>query len=614
MQLLDMEADAGTFHPATFLRSIGPETWNTAYVQPCRRPTDGRYGENPNRLQHYYQFQVILKPSPSNIQELYLGSLQKLGIDTNIHDIRFVEDNWESPTLGAWGLDWEVWLNGMEVTQFTYFQQVGGLECYPVSGEITYGLERLAMYLQNKDSIYDLVWTIGFDGKAVTYGDVFHQNEVEMSDFNFNHANMDALFKTFDDCEAESQKLIAANLPLPAYEMVMKASHAFNLLDARQAISVTERQRYILESKGSESEPFDLKRDITCYTILVSIGNQCNCQGHIMPIKPHLLLIAITTTFLTSGCGSSGGGGTTPSAATDPDSPSAPSDSVPVIAIDESNVELIVSAIFSPISGSSGLGVLADSSSPTRLSKPRPAKGIAIDENENCSRGGNFNISGDITPELDGSLSAGDTFKITYNNCQEESETLQGSVTFSIIETKGQGGALAIDPDTPLFGLTEDAYLVQEMNFDQFTLTSLGGSTVVTHGQSRLETRIRSGNRGSQTITNFIDLASQVDEVTVVYNNYVLDEDRGTDAGESYDLTTLDGNASIRQDNSQIIYKIDTIIPFGIANSLYQGAANIISGSDIVKVTHMDRTTYTVELDKSSDGTTDYTTEITIQF
>lgn len=246
MQPLDMEVGAGTFHPATFLRSIGPETWNTAYVQPCRRPTDGRYGENPNRLQHYYQFQVILKPSPGNIQDLYLGSLESLGINTQVHDIRFVEDNWESPTLGAWGLGWEVWLNGMEVTQFTYFQQVGGLECYPVSGEITYGLERLAMYLQNKDSIYDLVWTLGPDGTPVTYGDVFHQNEVEMSDYNFNHANVEALFKTFDECESQSLALIEKNLPLPAYEMVMKASHAFNLLDARQAISVTERQRYIL--------------------------------------------------------------------------------------------------------------------------------------------------------------------------------------------------------------------------------------------------------------------------------------------------------------------------------------------------------------------------------
>jgi glycyl-tRNA synthetase alpha chain len=254
MQPLDMEVGAGTFHPATFLRAIGPETWNTAYVQPCRRPTDGRYGENPNRLQHYYQFQVILKPSPSNIQDLYLGSLHQLGIDTSIHDIRFVEDNWESPTLGAWGLGWEVWLNGMEVTQFTYFQQVGGIECYPVSGEITYGLERLAMYLQNVDSIYDLVWTVGPDGTPVTYGNVFHQNEVEMSDFNFNHANVDYLLKAFDECEAQSTRLIAANLALPAYEMVMKASHAFNLLDARQAISVTERQRYILRVRTLAKE------------------------------------------------------------------------------------------------------------------------------------------------------------------------------------------------------------------------------------------------------------------------------------------------------------------------------------------------------------------------
>jgi len=246
LQPLDMEVGAGTFHPATFLRAIGPETWNSAYVQPCRRPTDGRYGENPNRLQHYYQFQVALKPSPSNIQELYLDSLTHLGLDNTTHDIRFVEDNWESPTLGAWGLGWEVWLNGMEVTQFTYFQQVGGLECYPVTGEITYGLERIAMYLQNVNSIYDLVWTKRPDGSVVTYGDVFHQNEVEMSDFNFNEANVDFLFQTFDTCESESNKLIEKGLPLPAYEMVMKASHAFNLLDARQAISVTERQRFIL--------------------------------------------------------------------------------------------------------------------------------------------------------------------------------------------------------------------------------------------------------------------------------------------------------------------------------------------------------------------------------
>lgn len=245
MQPLDMEVGAGTFHPATFLRSIGPEPWRTAYVQPSRRPTDGRYGENPNRLQHYYQFQVILKPSPDNIQELYLDSLRLLGFDPLIHDVRFVEDNWESPTLGAWGLGWEVWLNGMEVTQFTYFQQVGGLECRPVSGEITYGLERLAMYIQGVESIYDLVWTRGPQG-VVTYGDVFHQNEVEQSAYNFEHADTEALFNWFDVCEKESQKLIEAGLPLPAYEQVMKASHTFNLLDARHAISVTERQRFIL--------------------------------------------------------------------------------------------------------------------------------------------------------------------------------------------------------------------------------------------------------------------------------------------------------------------------------------------------------------------------------
>ncbi|MDQ2076811.1 glycine--tRNA ligase subunit alpha [Marinimicrobium sp. ABcell2] len=246
LQPLDMEVGAGTFHPATFLRAIGPETWNAAYVQPCRRPTDGRYGENPNRLQHYYQFQVALKPSPENIQELYLDSLRELGIDTHVHDIRFVEDNWESPTLGAWGLGWEVWLNGMEVTQFTYFQQVGGLECYPVTGEITYGLERIAMYLQGVDSIFDLVWTVNPNGDKVTYGDVFHQNEVEMSRFNFEEADVEFLFHSFDVYERESQRLIEQNLPLPAYEMVMKASHAFNLLDARHAISVTERQRFIL--------------------------------------------------------------------------------------------------------------------------------------------------------------------------------------------------------------------------------------------------------------------------------------------------------------------------------------------------------------------------------
>ena len=231
IQPLDMEVGAGTFHPQTFLKSIGPEPMSSAYVQPCRRPTDGRYGENPNRLQHYYQFQVVLKPSPDNIQELYLGSLAAMGIDTLTHEVRFVEDNWESPTLGAWGLGWEIWLNGMEVTQFTYFQQVGGLECSPVTGEITYGLERLAMYIQGVDSIYDLVWADGPLGR-VTYGDVFHQNEVEQSTYNFEYANVEA------------------NLPLPAYEQVMKASHAFNLLDARHAISVTERQRYILRVRA----------------------------------------------------------------------------------------------------------------------------------------------------------------------------------------------------------------------------------------------------------------------------------------------------------------------------------------------------------------------------
>lgn len=245
LQPLDLEVGAGTFHPATFLRAVGPESWNTAYVQPCRRPTDGRYGENPNRLQHYYQFQVILKPSPKNIQNLYLESLDSLGLDLTVHDIRFVEDNWESPTLGAWGLGWEVWLNGMEVTQFTYFQQVGGLECHPVSGEITYGIERIAMYLQRVDSIYDIVWTDSPNG-VVTYGDVFKQNEVEMSAFNFEHADIDLLFRYFDECETQCNKLIKVNLPLPAYEQVLKASHYFNLLDARNAISVTERQRFIL--------------------------------------------------------------------------------------------------------------------------------------------------------------------------------------------------------------------------------------------------------------------------------------------------------------------------------------------------------------------------------
>ena len=245
VQPLDLEVGAGTFHPATFLRSIGPEPWNAAYVQPCRRPTDGRYGQNPNRMQHYYQFQVVMKPAPENIQELYLESLAAVNIDPEVHDIRFVEDNWESPTLGAWGLGWEVWLNGMEVTQFTYFQQAGGLECRPVLGEITYGTERLAMYLQGVDSVFDLVWT-SVGGRNITYGEVFLQNEIEQSHYNFEHANVAALFGWFDTCEQEARKLVDLGLPLPAYEQVLKASHTFNLLDARRAISVTERQRYIL--------------------------------------------------------------------------------------------------------------------------------------------------------------------------------------------------------------------------------------------------------------------------------------------------------------------------------------------------------------------------------
>lgn len=245
LQPYDMEVGAGTFHPATFLRSIGPQPWAAAYVQPSRRPTDGRYGENPNRLQHYYQYQVVIKPSPLSIQDIYLDSLTMLGIDPLVHDIRFVEDNWESPTLGAWGLGWEVWLNGMEVTQFTYFQQVGGLDCKPVTAEIVYGLERIAMYLQGVDSVYDLVWTDGPLGQ-VFYGDVYHQNEVQMSAYNYEHANIDMLFSQFENFETECNALIEKGLTLPAYEMVLKTSHTFNLLDARHAISVTERQRYIL--------------------------------------------------------------------------------------------------------------------------------------------------------------------------------------------------------------------------------------------------------------------------------------------------------------------------------------------------------------------------------
>jgi glycyl-tRNA synthetase alpha chain len=240
LQPYDMEVGAGTFHTATFLRAIGPEPWKAAYVQPSRRPKDGRYGENPNRLQHYYQYQVVLKPSPMDIQDRYLESLRAIGVNPGEHDIRFVEDDWESPTLGAWGLGWEVWLDGMEVTQFTYFQEVGGLACKPVLGEITYGLERLAMYLQGKESIYDLVWTPG-----VSYRDVYHQNEVEQSRYNFELANVDLLFGLFKSCESEAKRLIDAHCVLPAYEMVMKCSHAFNLLDARGSISVTERAAYI---------------------------------------------------------------------------------------------------------------------------------------------------------------------------------------------------------------------------------------------------------------------------------------------------------------------------------------------------------------------------------
>ena len=272
MQPYDMEMGAGTFHTATYIRAIGPEPWAAAYVQPSRRPTDGRYGENPNRLQHYYQFQVVIKPSPLDIQELYLDSLKMLGLDPLVQDIRFVEDNWESPTLGAWGLGWEVWLNGMEVTQFTYFQQVGGLDCRPVTGEITYGLERIAMYLQGVESIFDLVWADGPLGR-ITYGDVYHQNEVEQSAYNFEHADVAFLFQQFDHCEAESQKLIDAELPLPAYEQVLKASHTFNLLDARHAISVTERQRFILRVRNlarAVAESYYASREALGFPMLAS--------------------------------------------------------------------------------------------------------------------------------------------------------------------------------------------------------------------------------------------------------------------------------------------------------------------------------------------------------
>jgi glycyl-tRNA synthetase alpha chain len=245
LQPYDMEVGAGTSHTATFLRALGPEPWKAAYVQPSRRPKDGRYGENPNRLQHYYQYQVVLKPAPSNILELYLGALQALGFDLKKNDIRFVEDDWENPTLGAWGLGWEVWLNGMEVTQFTYFQQVGGIDCRPITGEITYGLERLAMYLQGVDNVYDLVWTQAADGTVLSYGDVYLQNEKEQSAYNFEHADADFLFTAFTAHEKQAKHLMEQQLALPAYEQVLKCAHSFNLLDARGAISVTERAAYI---------------------------------------------------------------------------------------------------------------------------------------------------------------------------------------------------------------------------------------------------------------------------------------------------------------------------------------------------------------------------------
>ena len=248
VQPCDMEMGAGTFHPATFLAAVGPEPFRAAYVQPSRRPADGRYGDNPNRLQHYFQFQVILKPSPDNFQDLYLGSLAGLGLDMREDDVRFVEDDWESPTLGAWGLGWEVWLNGMEVSQFTYFQQVGGRDCRPVSGEITYGLERIAMYLQGVDSVFDLVWNQGEKSGAAQpykYGDLYLQNEQEQSAYNFDHADVRTLQQQFDSAEATARQLLEKNLSLPAYEQVLRASHTFNLLDARRAIGVTERARYI---------------------------------------------------------------------------------------------------------------------------------------------------------------------------------------------------------------------------------------------------------------------------------------------------------------------------------------------------------------------------------
>jgi glycyl-tRNA synthetase alpha chain len=250
LQPYDMEVGAGTSHTATFLRALGPEPWRAGYVQPSRRPKDGRYGENPNRLQHYYQYQVVLKPAPSNILDLYFGSLKELGFDLTTNDVRLVEDDWENPTLGAWGLGWEVWLNGMEVTQFTYFQQVGGIDCNPITGEITYGLERLAMYLQGKENVFDLIWTeydLNGEKRVLTYGDVYHQNEVEQSRYNFEYSNVPKLLELFSFYESDAKRLLSVEppLPLPGYEMILKAAHTFNLLDAHGAISVTERAAYI---------------------------------------------------------------------------------------------------------------------------------------------------------------------------------------------------------------------------------------------------------------------------------------------------------------------------------------------------------------------------------
>ncbi len=277
-QPFDMEMGAGTFHPSTFLRALGPEPWYACHIQPARRPTDGRYGDNPNRLQRYYQFQVAMKPSPVDMQNIYLGSLQALGFDLLEHDVRFVEDNWESPTLGAWGLGWEVWLNGMEVTQYTYFQQCGGVSCKPVLGELAYGIERLAMYIQQVDSIFDLTWGYTAAGR-ISYHDVFHQNEVEQSIYNFEHADVDALFAAFDVCERECLRLVELGLPLPAYEQVLRGSHSFNLLDARHALSVTERQRYILRVRSMSrkiAEAYILRRKELGFPLLARSREQAH--------------------------------------------------------------------------------------------------------------------------------------------------------------------------------------------------------------------------------------------------------------------------------------------------------------------------------------------------